>query len=54
MQYFINTSIASTVNVMVSNIIFATFWAVTITKIISKIIVDIIVFINCQPKTLQK
>ena len=34
-------------NAMVSNIIFATFRAVTITKIIAKIIVGIIVFINC-------
>ena len=35
---------------MVSNTIFATFWAVTITKIIAKIIVGIIVFINCSLK----
>ena len=34
-------------NAMVSNIIFATFRAVTITKIIAKIIVGILVFINC-------
>ena len=33
-------------NAMVSNTIFATFWAVTITKII----VGIIVFINCSLK----
>ena len=37
-------------NAMVSNTIFATFWAVTITKIIAKIIVGIIVFINCSLK----
>jgi hypothetical protein len=42
---------------MVSNIIFATFRAVFILIIITKmrkIILGIIVFINCQPKTLQK
>ena len=37
-------------NAMVPNTIFATFWAVTITKIIAKIIVGIIVFINCSLK----
>ena len=37
-------------NAMVSNTIFAIFWAVTITKIIAKIIVGIIVFINCSLK----
>ena len=49
-MYMTNIYVKFLLNAMVSNIIFATFWAVTITKIIAKIIVGIIVFINCSLK----
>ena len=49
-MYMTNIYVKFLLNAMVSNTIFATFWAVTITKIIAKIIVGIIVFINCSLK----